>query len=159
MFRTSFVLCLAAVCSASCSGSIEGPKLCIFRPSDAQDPNTVSRDACGAMPRPAVSAGDAIFVLYATSDKAEIDDPVTITISTPCGSVAAQHTVAEHKVLVATVAPPGADCSFEVTASLLNETNHVSSLQNATKCSGLDLVCKGSADAGVAEAGAAGASN
>jgi hypothetical protein len=122
-------------------GEVERPELCAFRAADFADPASVTLDACRGVPL-RVHDADIVYVLHTLPDEVDIDDKLTVTISTPFEKQTSEHEHADHKVLFAFAAPEGAACSLEITATIANEQARLISLPVD------DASCAGSAGAG-----------
>ena len=127
-------LVITFVVLAGCNDdSIEHPTLCVFVPDKGASPEAEAN--CPASPR-TFAKDQAFYIKHSLPDRADIKDPVSITVETACpnSAVTTKHFHDEHVALIPAVAPAGAECSLIVTATILNETARYISLPQSGEC-------------------------
>jgi hypothetical protein len=119
----ALVLLLLATGCGTEKDRVHRPELCVFRAGAGVDPAEAAKTSCPSR-KQSFADGETFYVLHTLPDKADVQDPVSISIETPCAgsAVTTTHLHDDRTVLFAAVAPVGAECSLAVTASILNET-------------------------------------
>lgn len=138
-------LALTLVLLAGCNDdAIERPTLCVFVPDKGASPEAEGN--CPAASR-TFAKDQAFYIKHSLPARAEIKDPVSITVETACpnSAVTTKHFHDEHVALIPAVAPSGAECSLIVTATILNETARYISLPQSDECF---AQCESSGDGG-----------
>lgn len=133
--RIALVLLLLAAGCGSEKDRVHRPELCVFRAGAGVDPADAAKTSCPSSDQSFVD-GETFYVLHTLPDKADVQDPVSITIETPCpgSAVTTTHLHDDRTVLFAAVAPVGAECSLVVTATILNETARFVSEPTSDNC-------------------------
>jgi hypothetical protein len=119
----ALVLLLLATGCGTEKDRVHRPELCVFRVDAGVDPTEAAKTSCPSS-KQSFADGETFYVRHTLPDKANIQDPVSITIETPCAgsAVTTMHLHDDRSVLFAAVAPVGAECSLIVSATILNET-------------------------------------
>lgn len=113
--------------------AIDRPELCVFVPGGKLSPEAEAN--CPASPR-TFAKDQAFYIKHSLPERADIKDPVSITVETACPNSAftTKHFHADHVALIPALAPAGAECSLIVTATILNETRRYISLPKSGDC-------------------------
>jgi hypothetical protein len=114
-------------------GDVDTPNLCVFSAADATDPRSLDAKGCVSQ---SFTAGEAVYVVHQLPTSANVKEQVSITVATACDGSATttMHSFDHNKAIFSTVAPPGAECALEVTASVLNETTRYVSTHPEGPC-------------------------
>jgi hypothetical protein len=146
-----FVVVLALLLSA-CENAPEEPTFCAYRAAEVPAPEKVTRDECKAKRDTPLRLNDqeGFFVLHLLPDGVVVDEPLTLTFTTPCASTSierrhvhgAEDLPSPGKVLFAARAPEGAACSLSIAASILNSSEGIVTLPaSADSCATVGDSC------------------
>ena len=138
----------------------EEPTFCVLRAADFPEPEKLDRDDCKAEHQrpPRLHDGEGFFVLHLLPEDVAVDEPLTLTFTTPCKSTTIERRHARgsgqdasaSRVLFAARAPAGASCSLAIEASILNSSDGiVTSPVGADSCAAVGGSCPdGGTDSG-----------
>lgn len=151
MRASNLTWCLLAVVLACETPEANGPELCAFTAAELSDQRLDELECSDNPVAPTVKDGEAIFVLHTLHEDVEVDEAVRVKVTTPCTSTSASARHDDGKVLLAFVAPPGAECSLGIQADILNAHDRIASQPSSAACELLGHTC--ATDDGAAGAG------
>lgn len=115
-------------------GELHRPELCVFSADQFGDPQAATLEECRDLEFKA-SDGDVMYVLHELPEGVEVEADLNVTVATPLTTMSFTQTHADRRVIFAFVAPKGASCSLQVTATILNETQRrISIPSNPASC-------------------------
>ena len=125
MTRKSLLcFCLGALLVTGACDDAVGPYLCACPPSGcdvAQESSSLEKVPACQMP--AIESGAGFRILHRIDSGVEIDEPVELTLTTPCGATTLRARHDENGIVdLPAQAPRGASCALEVRATIANST-------------------------------------
>jgi hypothetical protein len=148
LLATALAACMPFGCDAR-----QDPKLCVCETEACATELETDFAELDCDSAPARETNAPLFVLHRLPPNVELDEKVSLRLSTPCTTRSFELEQTGGASVLSTLAPPGTSCSLEIAADIANSSlRHQTHGAGAERCEVLHLAAECPSDDGSAGA-------